>query len=735
MIMICTFIIFGILVYSSAVSAFADEWEYYIPIKCIEDVLFINGEIYCAAGSGLFILDDNDFTYRRVTKVEGFPDFAATTLVQENEKSILVATEIPGDNVQGTGIYRYTIDTGNWQKLECKDFSDHYWPYISDMERDISDAIWGAGMGYFVQMRGNEVVILDEDSELPENYQSVISLATDLNGNIVVTYNAKEGSGIARRIDDTWVTILELPGKAVGNLTVAPDGTIWFSQTDTVYAYDGKTLLSHATGRVGNYFSQGGIAATSDSIIWCAGKDTLVQISGNVITDMSPGFREALEPIIAPYSFRNYKGVYAHGDEPLVLAYCHTGNVEFEVLGKQVNGDWKFFVPEDNLIYPYHSASPSELAVDNEGTLWMSGFFTMFAESVVSFDGDTWLYHGSSMNYDIAFDGKNRIWLFGGGARYYENNVWTVFSMSDYPIFEDIMRAGCAMPSSAWMGDGHGNVYRYKFGGEWTKFPATDVGAGYVHSIVADDRLCVWVTGSNGAAYYEGDEWSLYTPDNSGLPGKSVNCVIYGKDGVVWFATSSGFASLDDGTWEVFTMQNSGLPDDRVRSVMTARNGDLWISTRGGLCRYDGESWEAFTKSNAPLPTGSIREAAESPDGSIWITDMGLLRYTPDIKTKVKQENGQNPAVIAVPTIYPNPFNPTTSIEFDLPETGMATLTIYNIAGQKVRELLSGYKSAGKHRIVWDGTDESGNAVSAGVYIARLKSGEITVTGKMVLIR
>ena len=91
----------------------------------------------------------------------------------------------------------------------------------------------------------------------------------------------------------------------------------------------------------------------------------------------------------------------------------------------------------------------------------------------------------------------------------------------------------------------------------------------------------------------------------------------------------------------------------------------------------------------------------------------------------------------ALPLIktFPNPFNPTTTIEFNLPETGLAKLTIYNIAGQKVHEPFNGYKSAGIHRVVWNGRDDNGNAVSAGVYIARLKAGEVVATGKMVLVR
>jgi hypothetical protein len=69
---------------------------------------------------------------------------------------------------------------------------------------------------------------------------------------------------------------------------------------------------------------------------------------------------------------------------------------------------------------------------------------------------------------------------------------------------------------------------------------------------------------------------------------------------------------------------------------------------------------------------------------------------------------------------YPNPFNSSISIEFFLPSDGHTNLSIYNITGQKIRELVSGKLSAGAHTIRWDGKDGNGMKVSSGIYLARL---------------
>jgi Tol biopolymer transport system component len=84
---------------------------------------------------------------------------------------------------------------------------------------------------------------------------------------------------------------------------------------------------------------------------------------------------------------------------------------------------------------------------------------------------------------------------------------------------------------------------------------------------------------------------------------------------------------------------------------------------------------------------------------------------------------------------FPNPFNPTTTISFTLPETGQTSLTVYNVQGQKVRELASGTLSAGMHSVVWDGCDMNGNHVSSGIYFSRLTMKDKIATSKMLLTK
>jgi len=83
----------------------------------------------------------------------------------------------------------------------------------------------------------------------------------------------------------------------------------------------------------------------------------------------------------------------------------------------------------------------------------------------------------------------------------------------------------------------------------------------------------------------------------------------------------------------------------------------------------------------------------------------------------------------------PNPFNPTTAIEFDLRERAMTRLEIFNAHGARIRRLVSEMQPAGPHRVVWDGRDAAGRSVASGLYVVRLVSGADSASHKMLLLR
>lgn len=85
---------------------------------------------------------------------------------------------------------------------------------------------------------------------------------------------------------------------------------------------------------------------------------------------------------------------------------------------------------------------------------------------------------------------------------------------------------------------------------------------------------------------------------------------------------------------------------------------------------------------------------------------------------------------------WPNPFNPRTTVRFDLPRDGRVELAVYDLQGRRVRTLLAGNAAAGPHEVLWQGDDDAGRALPSGVYLARLRGPEGTsAERKLTLVR
>jgi hypothetical protein len=95
--------------------------------------------------------------------------------------------------------------------------------------------------------------------------------------------------------------------------------------------------------------------------------------------------------------------------------------------------------------------------------------------------------------------------------------------------------------------------------------------------------------------------------------------------------------------------------------------------------------------------------------------------------------SAETPTEFSLSSNYPNPFNPATSISFNLPNPASWTLKIYNVAGQLVKTL-EGY-SSGQMSVIWNGKDNSGNEIASGIYFYKLSAGDFTATKKMVLTK
>jgi len=101
----------------------------------------------------------------------------------------------------------------------------------------------------------------------------------------------------------------------------------------------------------------------------------------------------------------------------------------------------------------------------------------------------------------------------------------------------------------------------------------------------------------------------------------------------------------------------------------------------------------------------------------------------------VSSNENSVPLVTKLGSNYPNPFNPTTKIDFQLAHETKVVISIYNIKGQKVKSLIDGNYKKGDHSVIWNGKDNFGNYVSSGVYLYKMSCQEYEKIRKMIMMK
>jgi len=125
----------------------------------------------------------------------------------------------------------------------------------------------------------------------------------------------------------------------------------------------------------------------------------------------------------------------------------------------------------------------------------------------------------------------------------------------------------------------------------------------------------------------------------------------------------------------------------------------------------------------APVSVEDIRLAGA--DGSL--VNVVARTTTSDVKVI--------PGEFALQQNFPNPFNPSTEIRYDLPDEGFVNLVVYNMVGQKVRTLRSETMQPGYHSMVWDGRNDVGSQVATGMYFYSIQTGSFQATKKMLFLK
>ena len=268
--------------------------------------------------------------------------------------------------------------------------------------------------------------------------------------------------------------------------------------------------------------------------------------------------------------------------------------------------------------------------------------------------------------------------------------LWISGDMIAYDLSENLGSVPAIQLMSTWCGVNHVN-------GSYFDMMGGVEGGGVVNPLV---------TGSNTGIYWNGgDPWQLY------LDGA---CPIFGNFDVI-STTANGVEAL---------MYPDFDADPCVAGIQSAQQNAMGYTAR--------TMWLGFSFMH-------IRNAEFS---SPLVRDVLMAEFiqwcghpvSPDI-IPGDPTGDEVPKAYRLCQNFPNPFNPTTAIRFDIKKKGQVSLRIYNVAGQLVRTLVDGELEARSYTKEWKGLNNDGSKVASGVYFYRLEAGEFESVKKMVLLR
>ncbi len=204
------------------------------------------------------------------------------------------------------------------------------------------------------------------------------------------------------------------------------------------------------------------------------------------------------------------------------------------------------------------------------------------------------------------------------------------------------------------------------------------------------------------------------------------NSVHVGVDGVI-DPLSKGIQTQVLGDWIWLSLARGSNTLEQTISSAGVYTFNLWMREDGTLIDKI-----VLTTDAGFVPTGE--GPAESPQSSAPASKSnrgGMDALAIGDQT----ESIDLPTEYALKANYPNPFNPTTTIQFDVPEASDVRLEVYDMMGRRVATLVNGSLNAGRYEATWNARSDAGTAVASGVYLYRLQAGSFESVNRMVLMK
>ncbi len=737
---------FGLVKYDGEDWARWDAEETGLPNNWIWDIAFdAYDNLWIAHSSGLSKFDGETFT--NYTTEDGLLENYCYHVEVDAAGVVWIG------GYSGLSSFSTTQNTFHTYTTENSSLPDSS---INGITIDGYDKKWFATSKGLVSLLNSDWTVYTMWDDLPMS--SIDALDVDQNN---ILWLAISGFGLIRYDTVSSQTISTGDGLLSNNIDgiqVGDDGTVWTSSGMGICGYnDGDwTYYRSVDGPVSNYVSK--VVITPDDNVWFGTdsgitiydgenwehivqdnrdanrvSDMAVDNSGNVWTATDAGI------YVYPYDDTDNPTIYTMDNAPFPSNYLYCvdpGPDGSSWVGTSdgvkslINGVWTTYNSSNGLVSDYVAS----VATDGL-SVWCGSYsgvsrLDRIGGDVATFTTDNGLL--SNAVYDIELNSNDgSYWLVSdSGLQRNSGGQWNNYTSAEGLPEDGITGIGFG-PDSVWCGSWHSGATRIKNG-----------------------------------------ETTTYNPENSGIGSGSVTDIEVAADGSVWFATNSGISLLcyvtvappeppapptnvtatdadSDHGHMVAVKWMLSQDDDKLSNYWVYRSRNSEFSDNPvDISEFDSiEEIDEFEE-NGTLLLGSVPNGTDHfvdvtvPRNNVayhfWVvavaSDGTAGKPVPATWGEVSVE-AATPYSFALDGNHPNPFNAATTISFTLERSADATLAIYNLAGQKVRTFDMDNAAPGMHSMLWDGRADDGVTVSSGVYIARLVSGSMTASHRMLYVK
>ena len=557
----------------------------------------------------------------------------------------------------------------DWQNISSKNFVTK----IIHDENYLYVGTHGGGIIKIDKQSGEQTVLYRADGSMTDNtirdmtiHDGALWVGTGYNGLAKIT------DGNIEKFDKRNAGFQN--NQNLGGFYFGNDGSMLVGGLFCLYQFDGKQgTASFDINPISPFDYVNSIKADKDGHIWVACYDALNLATLCVFTS------EGLVPFTNTY--RSISRLETDADGCLWMA-SERGLVKFD------GTDFTAYTPENSDL---PEATLYDLKVDDKGNLWMvSGHY------LVKFDGSRFESFPYSSRSDVDFlisidvDGNDvyvgsrvqgLLRLTAEGLKSFPlkdspliDNSFTLFtgSLDRNGIFYGATLNGLQtynietgeatlIPMSQTAQtetDGDGDVWvRWQLSSTDTclmeitptamnvyrksDYPFSEIS---MNQMKLDHHNRLWLATTKGIYCRDGQTWTVYNKDNSGLLFNNVTCLAFDGNDRVWCGTFGGGLFLFDGSkWTQYTTGNSQLPSDYVGFVAVDNDNILWLNCRDsrypdkyglefgfGLTRFDGTRWTTYSRSNSPIPSNCLYDIKIDADNNKWMAaagDVGIASF------------------------------------------------------------------------------------------------------------